>query len=107
MSSTVTPFLIPLQPTPQTLTITVAGVQYQLRLIWNTQNDAWTLDISDVNGNPILSGIPLVTGADLLEQFGYLDFGGQLIVQTDNDADAVPTLQNLGSTGNLFFVVID
>lgn len=103
----VTPFLIPLSPTPQTLSVALAGVTYQLTVRWNEQNQAWTLDIADNSGNPILSGIPLVTGEDLLAPFGYLNFGGQLIVQTSNDVDAVPTFQNLGSTGNLYFVVID
>jgi hypothetical protein len=85
----------------------MGGVQYQLTVRWNNVNQAWTLDIADVNGNPILDGIPIVTGVDLLEQFGYLNFGGQLIAQTDNDANAVPTLANLGTGGNLYFVVID
>jgi hypothetical protein len=46
----------------------------------------------------------LVTGADLLEQFGYLDLGGAFIVQTDHDIDAVPTFANLGTAGRLYFV---
>lgn len=63
------------------------------------------LDISDFSNNPILTGIPIVTGSDLLEQFGYLKFGGKLIAQTDTDTLAVPNFNNLGSSGNLFFVV--
>ena len=100
-----TPFLIPLQPTNQTLQITLAGVLYTLTVRWNDQNQAWTLDIADANQNPIVSGIAVVTGQDLLAPYGYLNFGGQLIAQTTNDTDAVPTLANLGSAGNLYFVV--
>jgi len=101
------PFLIPLTNSNQSLAITIAGVQYNLRVIWNNINQAWTLDISDANNNPILQGIPMVTGADLLEQYGYLNFGGMLIAQTDNAPFAVPTFSDLGQTGNLFFVVVD
>jgi hypothetical protein len=99
-----TPFEIPLKPTPQTLAITLAGVQYRLTVRWNWVNDSWVIDISDTNSNPLVTGIPMVTGADLLEQFAYLGFGGQLIAQTDNDPSAVPTFTNLGTTGHLYFV---
>lgn len=100
-----TAYQIPLQAQPQVLQVTLAGVQYQLTVRWNDANQAWTLDIADVNGNPIISGIPLVTGSDLLSPYAYLGIGGQLIVQTTNDTDAVPTLSNLGTSGNLYFVV--
>lgn len=110
MSSTITiptqtAYEVPLQATPQTLAISLAGVQYNLLIVWNEQNNAWTIDILDVNGNPLVQGIPMVTGADLLEQFGYLNFGGQLVAQTDNDITAPPTFQNLGATGHLYFIV--
>jgi hypothetical protein len=101
-----TPFLIPLQSTNQRITITLAGVLYQLTVRWNDMNQAWQLDIADQNGNAIVSGIPVVTGRDLLAPFQYLNFGGQLIAQTANDTTAVPTLTNLGSAGNLYFVVL-
>jgi len=99
-----TPFEIPLQATPQTLAITLAGVQYRLTVRWNWVNASWVIDIADSSNVPILSGIPMVTGADLLEQFGYLGFGGQLIAQTDNNPDVVPTFTDLGGTGHLYFV---
>jgi hypothetical protein len=102
-----TPFLIPLQPTNQTFGITMAGVQYQLTVRWNDPNQAWTLDIADSNNNPIISGIPLVTGQDLLAPYKYLGIDGQLIVQTTNNTNEVPTLANLGSTGNLYFVLVN
>lgn len=99
------PFQIPLIASPQTLSISMAGVVYQLTVKWNVATGSWVLDIADNSGNPIISGIPIVTGEDLLSPFGYLNFGGKLIAQTDNDVDAVPTFENLGSSGNLFFVV--
>jgi Concanavalin A-like lectin/glucanases superfamily len=100
-----TPYKIPLRPSPQILGITLAGVRYLLTVKWNDFNNSWTIDIADVNGNQILSGIPMVTGCDLLAQFKYLNFGGQLIAQTANNTDAIPTFANLGINGNLYFVV--
>ncbi|MNU03634.1 hypothetical protein D3C72_2477290 [compost metagenome] len=65
------------------------------------------LDIATAARVPILTGIPVVTGLDLLAQYAYLGFGGMLIVQTDHDADAVPTLGNIGIAGRLYFVTED
>lgn len=100
-----TAFLIPLQPTPQTLTITLNSVVYTLRLQWNVYQNCWIMDISDGNGVPLVQGIPIVTGADLLEQFEYLGIGGEFVAQTTNNIDAVPTFTNLGTSGNLYYVV--
>lgn len=64
----------------------------------------WVLDIADSANNPLVQGIPLVTGCDLLQQFGHLGIGGALWVLTDGDPMAVPTYHNLGSLSHLYFV---
>lgn len=76
----------------------------RMTIKWNPPAACWVADLSDENGNAIISGVALVTGADLLEQFGYLRFGGQLVVQTDHDTDAVPTFTNLGTEGHFYFL---
>ena len=98
-----TPYEIPLSPIPQTFTIDLGATTYQLTVTYNGVSEVWNLDIADQTGVPILQGLPIVAGCDMLEQFGYLKFGGQLIAQTDHSDDA-PTLANLGSTGNLYYV---
>jgi len=100
-----TNYEIPLSPQAQNFTIMLVGVAYQFTLTWNVINATWMVNIADSSGNPIVSSIPLVTGVDLLEQYGYLDFGFQLIVQTDNAPDVVPTYANLGTTGHLYAIV--
>lgn len=95
---------IPLQPTPQKLGVTLNGVDYQLNIAWNNQNQSWVIDILDSGANPIAMGLPMVTADDLLEQLEYLGINGQLLVQTDFNATAVPTFGNLGSTGHLYFL---
>ena len=99
-----TPYTVPTQPTNQTFSVMMAGVQRQLTVRWNQMNAAWHLDLADTLGNPVLTGLPLITGTDLLAPFKYMNFGGQLIAQTANDATAVPTLANLGSGANLYFL---
>lgn len=78
--------------------------QRQLRLKWNVPANCWMLDILDSGGVPLLTGLAVVTGADLLDQFAYLGLGGQILAQTDFDPDAVPTFDNLGTVGHLYFV---
>jgi len=72
-------------------------------LKWNTPASCWVADLANDDGVPVARGIPLVTGCDLLAQYGHLGLGGQMFVQTDHNADAVPTFSNLGSTGHLYF----
>jgi len=97
-------FEIPLTPAPQTFFVSVRGVQYSCTLQWrDTTNEGWIIDIADSSGNPIISGIPLVTGVDLLAQYGYMGFGFELWVQTDA-ADAPPTYTNLGSTSHVYAI---
>jgi len=98
-------FEIPLTPTPQRFGITLANVDYNLTVYWaDAQDGGWVLDIYDANGRPKLTGVKLVTGANLLEGFEYLGFTGTLAVQTDHDTDALPTFDNLGLTSHLLFV---
>ena len=98
-------FSIPLIAAPQTFTITLVGVTYTMSLAYqNVDQGGWTLSIADANGNPIITGIPLVTGADLLAQYAYLGIGGSLYVQTSSDPDAVPTFAGLGTSSLLLFV---
>jgi hypothetical protein len=104
---TQTAYEIPLQSQNQQLTITMGGNVYTLQVSWNDASQAWVLDIGDVNNVPIIQGIPLVTGCDLLGQYEYLGIGGALEVQTDNNSNLMPTFYNLGSTSHLYFVVTD
>jgi hypothetical protein len=94
---------IPLTPTPQSFSIALGGVTYKMTVVW-VVGCGWVLNIADANGVSIVNGVPLVTGVDLLDQYAYLGFTGSLVVQTDHDADAVPTFDNLGLTSHLFFV---
>lgn len=99
-------FEIPLTPAkPQKFGITLAGIEYRMTLKYrNTAQGGWVLDIADSNKTPIVDGIPLVTGADLLAQYKHLGFKGRLYVQTRDDPNAVPTFDNLGDAGKLYFV---
>lgn len=104
-----TPYLIPTVPQAQQLQITLGAVAYNLTFRWNVPNLSWMMDIADQDNNLILSGIPLVTGADLLSPFEYLEIGGsfdagQLRAQTSSNTFVPPTFVNLGTDGNLYWI---
>lgn len=96
-------YTIPLRPESQSFGITLAGKEYRLTVRWFDAAEAgWTLDIEEPDkAAPIIMGIPLVTGCDLLEQYAYMEFGGELWVE----GELPPTLENLGSEVELVFIV--
>lgn len=95
---------IPLTPDPQQFGIPINGVQYTITLTYRgTVEGGWFIDLGDGSNNPILTGIPLVTGLNLLDQYTYLGIGGQLYVFTDGDLLAEPTENNLGVASHLYF----
>jgi hypothetical protein len=101
-----TTFVLPLQNVPQVFDIALAGVNYTMTCRWNAAPDAgWVLDLVNADsGVPVVANVPLITGADCLAGLEYLGINGQMIVLTDGDAFAVPTLENLGVESNLYFL---
>ena len=95
---------IPTSPMPQRFLITLsAGQTYQLVTQYRDAPEAgWTLDIGEPNGTPIISGIPLVTGVNLLAQYQHL-IVGSLFVLSDVETWAVPGFSDLGISSHLYF----
>ena len=96
--------LLPLQPYPVRFTVRMAdrglvmATQYRDGL-----NGCWILDIDDDDAQvPLIHGIPLVTGIDLLEPWHYL-LDGSLYVIDDNGKDA-PGFEDLGVSAQLYYV---
>lgn len=99
---------IPLSPTPQSFSITLGGVEYRLTVKYqNTLLGGWYIDIADASGSPLVNGIPLVTGCDLLGQYKYLGFNGEIRVQTSNAPDEPPTWDNLGVQSHLYWITTE
>lgn len=108
-------YTIPLTPEAQSLGITLAGKEYRLTVRWmdapeqgataqQTIAGTWLLDVAEPeNAAPIVKGLPLVAGCDLLEPFAYLDFNGELWL----DSDVPATQENLGEAVKLVFSVED
>ena len=97
-------FEIPLKPFAQTISIQLGAIDYNITVYWNDAPDGgWTIDFFDANANPILCGLPMVTGANLLAQYSYFNFGGVLFCGTDGDLSIPPTYTDLGTTAHLWW----
>lgn len=99
-------FKIPLQPLPQRFDIELAGRALKMVCRWNPEMPAWTLCLLDgVTEQPLVTCLPLVTGADLLAQYRYLGIPGSLFVYVDGGAETeeIPNLDTLGHEANLYY----
>lgn len=96
---------IPLTGSNQAFPIQINGNIYNFRLIFcqtQDQNACWLLDIADSNGNPLVTGIPLVTGCDLLGQYQYLGLGVIMWCATPGSG-IIPDFGTLGSLSHLYY----
>ncbi len=94
---------IPLAPYPQKMTIELSGVVYSLTFKWNEPMQCWVVDFATPAGVTVLTGIPIVTGVDLVEQFEYLQLGGGVQAVSDTVATDVPTFENLGVSSHVYW----
>ena len=101
-----TSFEIPLQPWPQTFSVDILSVTYRMETRWlEADNAGWALNIFDRNLAPIALGLPLVTGANILDGLDYLGIGAVLYMLTDGDPTQPPTVSSLGVTSHLMMDV--
>lgn len=49
-----------------TLRVTLSGATYTIRWLWNQRDRAWTFGMDDPNGEPLVAGVRVVCGLDLL-----------------------------------------
>lgn len=101
---------VPLVPHAQKVRVAIGGIFYTLHLKYNSVCDCWMMDINDTSDAiPIVHGVAVVTGTDLMGQFRYLGIGGGLpmTVMTTGvgrSPDEIPDYYNLGVDGRLFFM---
>ncbi|PHM39265.1 hypothetical protein Xmau_02869 [Xenorhabdus mauleonii] len=95
---------IPLQAENQQFDIQLGGINYRMQLQW-CDWAGWVLDIMHSNSRPIVTGIPLVFGVDILEQHSYLGFKGSLVFYC-NDPKSEANKEELGKNNRLYFVSV-
>ena len=66
--------------------VTLDGNEYKLHFYWNQRGQSWFMDISDANGNALVSGIFLAISLPLTMQYKHIDGmpQGDFLVRDDN-----------------------
>lgn len=96
---------IPLRKGPQKFSVQLGANEYQASLAYAAAPDGgWNMTIADADGKTLAAGVMITSGEDILQQFAYLGISGEIYAATDGDADVVPTFDNLGVGGQLFYV---
>lgn len=95
-------FKIPLNPFPETFSISISNVEYTGMTRWNAVQQCWVVSLMDTNDVPILQNLPLIPGVNLVDQFDYLGLGVALQALLDYDPSVPVPYASLGTTGNLY-----
>jgi hypothetical protein len=56
-----------------TQVVALGGQEYTLRLTYNTADKHWRLDIQDLDGNTILSGLKVMPNQNLTWRYSHID----------------------------------
>lgn len=92
---------IPVSNKNQQFDIQLGGGRYRIRLVYR-QFCGWVADMMDQAGADIFTGVPLVSGTDILEPYRYMGFNGSLIFVCDETAGEL-SLSEFGRKNRLYF----
>jgi len=90
---------------PERFLVDLSGATYEMVLRWNEALQGWSLDIATQAGVPLVQGLTLVPGVDLLQQHRHLGIPGALEVKTLPKDETNPTFDGLGTSSRLYYVV--
>lgn len=95
---------IPLSIGAQEFSCKLGSVSYKLRFTWRTaQEGGWFLDILDqVTEEPIIAGILISLGNDLLSPYQHLKMG-HLVALLDSKTVGYPTYSDMGDLLKLYW----
>jgi len=87
-----------------TFSISLTGVQYTIRMRYNTRAQRWIMDIADGQNNDIIDSIPLLIGRNLVGRFNSDSLpGGEFFVTDDTGAGNQPTQYSFATTHSLWY----
>jgi hypothetical protein len=105
--TTRTIYEVPLGPGATDTVIRIGARYCRFRTQYRVATEGgWLLDLTsqEVDRPFVIRGIPLVSGLDLLWQYGYMNVGFHLLMQCRDGRDA-PTYESLGQEDKLVAVV--
>ena len=85
-------------------TTTLEGEKFGFQFHYNKRYDRWLFNLLDVNNNQLLSGIPLLTGLDLLGRYKYENLPlGTFLVLDETGQNRDPGEVGLGDDFKLIY----
>lgn len=98
---------IPTTPTvDSSLRVQLDSTSYGMRIVWSQRGECFHLHIADSVGNPLISGLRMVTLYPLLYRFHYIAGlpVGDLWFIDSRDAEGKPTLAEMGDRYRLYYL---
>lgn len=94
--------------TDQSFTVTLDGVDYDIRLRWNTRDESWQV-IMGLSGENAVATFKATNGIDLLRPYKYLEGipEGQLYIIDDVAINGRPAFGETGTNKRFRFSYID
>lgn len=90
------PQIVPLSSEPSILfNITLDGIELNMQTKYNTRYSTWSLDIYDEQQNPLVFGVPLLLGSNVLSPYN-LNIGSMVCVDVTGQGEDA-TSDNLGT----------
>lgn len=95
---------IPLVAGAQKFVCSLGAKSYLLRLSWRSaEMGGWVIDILDsVTEEPIVAGILLTVGNDLLAPYAHFEMG-HLVALLDSKSSGHPTYEDMGALLKLYW----
>lgn len=93
---------VPLNSNPEQLfSIVIGDINYDCRVLLNSRTGIWSITFIQ-NGVDIVTGIPLVGGVDIFDQYN-IAIRNAFVINLDN-TNQDPTKTNLGTGAKLFIL---
>jgi hypothetical protein len=81
----------------QTADVTIGGIPFTIRMLWNEWGGYWSLSFSELNGPDILTNVKCVANYPLTGAFQRLGLAGDLYLLHINGATYRPTFDDIGT----------
>jgi len=78
-----------------TIPVDGANITLLFRITYNELAKYWLIDISDDEGNMLISALPLVPAQNILEQFAYMGIGSAYVLPRTQVKEQWPSAETL------------
>lgn len=89
-------------------TITLEGINYLMRIYWNTRDEAWYLDLFLTDDTPVICGLKLVVNYDFTGFYVQENVPpGMFMLYDDTNSEVPCGREDLGNRCILIYITSD